>query len=379
MNTGVVATSRIFVATAAIVTLALALGRANDFLVYWTAGRDLRLAGWDTVYQISTLTPFKYHPVFAVLLTPSGLLPFAAAKAVWAVANGLAIYDLQRRWRQYWQIDATAIGIGFLGVVHALSWEVKFANVTFLMLWLWSVAATTPRPWRQALWYALLIALKPFWLILVIPWLLTRRWSMFGRVTALLVALSLVPVLLGIDSLMTAYDRWFATFADPLHDHNYPKNDNQSWYALLFRHREALGGNLLLLWAAGSAVVGALWLWGWRHLGRDPGSPSAAWRLELTLFPVMLWAAPLSWIHHQILLWPLLAFGWQRAREDVPARFVWAATWVLLNGTGQFLLGRSGFTAAYQWGVPIAAFGLLAWWGHRLSNAPQGLAGTARP
>jgi alpha-1,2-mannosyltransferase len=372
MGTGVVATSRIFVATAAIVTLALALGRANDFLVYWTAGRDLRLAGWGTVYQISTLTPFKYHPVFAVLFAPLGMLPFGVAKVLWALANGLAILDMQRRWRDHWRVDAAAIGIGFLGVVHALSWEVKFANVTVLMAWLWTVAVTSERPWGQALCYAVLIALKPFWLILVIPWLLLRRWTTFGRVALLLIALSLVPGVLGANSMVTGFDRWFATFADPLHDHNYPKNDNQSWYALLFRHREALGGNLVLFWAAGSAVVGALWLWAWRHLVREPGSQSAAWRLELTLLPVMLWAAPLSWIHHQILLWPLLALGWQRAREDVPARFAWAVTWILLNGTGQFLLGRSGFTTAHQWGVPIAAFGLLAWWGPRLSGAPRG-------
>jgi hypothetical protein len=316
------------------------------------------------------LTPFKYHPVFALLMVPWGLLPFLVAKLLWAAVNGLAILDLQQRWRRYWGLDAAAIGIGFLGVAHALTWEFLFANVTFLMLWLWTVAATSERRWGRSLCYAVLIALKPFWLILAGPWLLARRWKTFARVAVLLAALSLLPGLLGADSLVAGYTHWFATFADPLHVHNFPKNDNQTWYAVLFRHRAALGAGVLPLWAAGSAAAGLLWLWSWRDAVRKRVSGWRTWQLELTVLPVMLWAAPLSWIHHQILLWPLLALGWRRARETVSARTVWVASWLLLNGTTQFFLGRPRFATVSQWGLPILAFPLLAWWGARLVTLP---------
>ncbi len=358
----------VFLAIAGLSTLWLIFSEAADFHVYWAAGRDLRLGGWDTVYQISTLTPFKYHPAFAMLMVPWGLLPFLAAKLLWAVVNGLAILDLQQRWRARWEFDVAAIGIGCLGVAHALTWEFLFANVTFLMLWLWTVAATSEHPWRQAICYGVLIALKPFWLILVGPWLLARRWGTFGRVLAVLAALSLLPAVLGPHSLAAGYERWFATFTDPLHAHNYPKNDNQTWYALLFRHREALGGTLRPLWVAGSAAVGLLWLWGWRDAIRRPVAAESWWRLDLTIIPVMLWAAPLSWIHHQILLWPLMALLWQRGRTNPSARAVWVVTFLLTNATAQFVLGRPHAVAAHQWGLPILAFPLLAWWAARSEN-----------
>jgi hypothetical protein len=253
--------------------------------------------------------------------------------------------------------------VGVLSVWHALTWEYKFGNVTFLMLWLWTVAATSMIPWRQALGYALLIALKPFWLILLAPWLLARRTTLFLRVGVLLLGLSLLPAIFGVHSLELAYSRWFATFADPMHAHNYPKGDNQSWYAVLFRHREALGGSVPLLWLAGSTAVGLLWLWPWRRLLRHRLAPEAVWQLELTVLPVMLWAAPLSWIHHQILLWPLLALLWQRGREVPSSRVAWAAAWLLMNGTDQLFLGRTLSVQVYQWGLPILAYPVLALWG----------------
>ena len=191
----------------------------------------------------------------------------------------------------------------------------NYANVTFLMLWLWTFALTCARPWAVALAYAALIALKPFWAALLVPWLLTRRLALAGRVLAMLAGLSLLPALPGPGAFAMAYGRWFATFADPLHAHNYPKADNQSWFGLLYRHADALPVPIPLLWLAGSVLLGLGWLWMWRRLARD-GGVAELWQVELSFMPVILWAAPLSWIHHQILLWPLLAAVWQAGRTD---------------------------------------------------------------
>jgi hypothetical protein len=357
--------SRLFLVIAAVSAIWMAVAPASDFRVYWTAGRDLYSGRWDTVYRVTTLVPYKYHPAFAFFFAPLGALPFPAARIAWALLNGAALLDMQHRWHRCWHVDAAAIGAGFLGLALALTWQLELANVTFLMLWLWTVAATSHDSWGQALCYALLIALKPFWLALVVPWLLGRRAGLIGRVVLVIIVLSLLPGLLGPGGLQTAYARWFATFADPLHQHNFPKLDNQSWYALLFRHRESLAGRLPLLWLAGSGGVGLLWFWPWRRAWRSPVSPDSAWALELSMIPVMLWAAPLSWIHHQLLLWPLLALMWQAGRSDRSSRLAWAGVWVLLNGTGQLFLGRAASMAITRAGVPILAFPLLASWSSR--------------
>lgn len=346
-------------------------------MVYWQAGRDLLHHGWTAVYDVETLTPFKYHPAFALFFAPWAVMPSTAARLAWAALNGLALLDMQHRWQARWNIDAAAIGIGFLGVAYALTWQFKFANVTFLMLWLWTVALTSPGPWRAALCYAVLIALKPFWLALLMPWALARRLRLTGMVTLLLAALSLLPIVFGIEALQLAYERWIATFADPLHAHNFPKRDNQGWYGLLYRHHGTLGGILALVWLAGSAAVGALWLWPWRRAVRHGTAPQANAALELSLIPFILWTAPLSWVHHQILLWPLLAWLWQSSRGDRATRVVWGGSWALLNGTGRLLLGRSLSRAAYQWGVPILAFPLLAFWSSK-RLAAEALRGHAR-
>jgi hypothetical protein len=340
----------------------MAVSRASDFLIYWQAGRDLVAGGWAAVYDVKSLTPFKYHPFFALFFAPWGFLPAALAKSLWAILNGLAVLDTARRWRRCWGIDAAAIGIGFVGVVHALTWQLKFANVTFFMLWLWTVALTSPSLTRQAVGYGLLIALKPFWLALLLPWVLARRVRLVEGVAVVLVGISLVPALLGIDALQSAYDGWLGTFADPLHEHNYPKTDNQGWYGLLFRHADALGGAVPLLWLGGALVVAGLWLWAWRRFWWRPTNARIHSAMELSIVPFILWTAPLSWIHHQILLWPLLAWLGQFARRHRPSRWIWGSAWALLNGTGGLLLGAAASRTVHRWGVPILAFPLLTWW-----------------
>ena len=155
------------------------------------------------------------------------------------------------------------------------------------------------------------------------------------------------------------YQRWVATFADPQHAHNFPKTDNQSWYGLLYRHLDALDGKLLLLWFAGSLAVGVLWLWYWRRTVREAPSREQWWRMELSLMPFILWTAPLSWIHHQILLWPLLALAWQMGRHDRASRVVFVISLILLTVLSQSIIGRAATLEVLRLGLPLVAFVLL--------------------
>jgi Glycosyltransferase family 87 len=353
---------------AAIVTLTvvwLGASKTPDFHVYWEAGRALRTGGWTAVYQITELASFKYHPVFAFACFPFGLLSENVARIVWALLNGLMVWDLMRRWRTLWHIDAAAIGIGFLCVGHALFWQFAYGNVAFVMLWLWTVALTSRSQWRVALCYAVLIALKPFWLALIVPWLLCRRFVLLTQVTAMIGALSIAPLILGVAGFTTAYQRWFATFADPSQGLNLQAHENQSWYGLLYRHG-IHDNELKLLWLAGSALLGLMWLWHWRDTLRKPIEAAPMWVMELSILPFILWTAPLSWIHHQVLLWPLLALLWQTGRQSRRARVVCVASGVLLTGLSESIVGRSATLFVLAWGIPLLALLLLDWFGPAL-------------
>jgi hypothetical protein len=351
-----------------ITLLWLSVSHTGDFHVYWLAARALR-NGWDTVYQISGLTPFKYHPAFALAFVPFGWLSEPAARIVWAALNAAMVVDAQRRWRARWTLDDVAIGLGYICVGHALFWQYQFGNVTFAMLWLWTVALTSPRVWIEAVCYAVLIALKPFWIALIVPWILLRRWQLLGRVTAALVAISAVPVILGPAALVTAYRRWIETFADPLHAHNYPKNDNQSWFGFLYRHRDLVHDHVTFWWFVGCTLAGILWLAFWQRLWRAPLPRRDWWIVEASLLPFILWTSPLSWIHHQILLWPLLALAWQLGRREPVARAVFVVSLMVLTVLSQSIIGRPATLVVLTWGIPLIAFPILTWWaGSRLSG-----------
>ena len=362
----------------------LAASRTPDFHVYWQAGAALRTGGWNAVYQITELASFKYHPIFAFLCVPFGLVSESMARTAWACLNGLIVLDMMQRWRTHWRIDPLAIGVGFLCVGHALFWQYAYGNVVFVMLWLWTVALASRSPWRSAACYAVLIALKPFWLALLVPWLICRRFGLIARVAAALAVLSFAPIVFGTARLTNAYQRWFATFADPSQGLNLRAHENQSWYGLLYRHGMN-GTELKLCWLAGSALLGALWLWHWRAAigGRFEGGPvwlhlrrasvgrpnrpvaeSAAdrWTMELSILPFMLFTAPLSWIHHQVLLWPLLAVAWQLGRASKLARAACIASAILLTGLSESLVGRPLTLVVLEWGIPLLAFVLLNWW-----------------
>ena len=342
-------------AIALVCALAMAAGQSHDFRVYYDAVNALVADGWDGVYAPHDLTPYKYQPPSLLLFLPLGLLGWPAAKLIWVLLNGAAVWDLQRRLIRF-GVPVGAVAVGVLFVLHGISWQIKLGNVTFLMTWLLVVVATTTQPWPRAAGAAVLIILKPFWLALLPVFVLAGDRRGLLRVTAGVAVLSLLPFIGGIEAGLHAYQAWIPTLSDPMHAHNYPKNDNQSVFAILYRYRGAWEGMVMPLWGALVLAVGLGWVAGARWI-------SGARAVALATFgvvPVILWVGPLSWIHHQILLWPLCAWLW--ARRDAPGmRVGLVVVWVLLNGTGELFLGRDGFETVSQLGLPVLAYPLLLW------------------
>lgn len=334
--------------------LAMALGEAGDFRVYYTAAARWLEAGWPAVYQPDAYTPFKYHPLTLVFFLPWTIVPFAVAKVVWATFNGALLWDSRRRVLALFPAASTSHVLwGFFFAIHAITWQLKFANITFLMLWLLLWAVTDRRTWAGPVGVALLIFFKPTWLVLlpILIWSGARPW--FARSLAVLVIASAAVWLVGGNG---CYEAWFQTLNDPFHAHNYPKNDNQSWYAFCYRWLE---GNTSWTWVLGSAVFTLVFLWQTRQNRR---------RTDLVLVAsavVWLWASPLSWIHHQILLVPMftaLASIWAppistagnvaRILRD-PRFLFFAFVWIALDGTGELFMGRAGFVWVSQLRLPL--------------------------
>ncbi len=344
---------RAFLVIAAITTVTMLIAKSNDFLVYHQAVRALFTSGWDGVYRTDWITPFKYQPPTLFLFLPFALLPWLPAKILWAVGNGLAMWDLQRRLARF-GIPAPAIIAGFLLVIHAMTWHVKLANVTLVMVWLLVVLATTRHDWTRVGAAAVLILLKPFWLALLPVFVLARDGKAFSRIVALLAVVSLLPFLGGLEWGAHAYQAWIPTLTGEAQAHNYPKNDNQSVFALLYSQGTTLGPWLIPLWVVLAAVALAVWATGVRWItSRTAFALGAA-----SVVVVILWTGPLSWIHHQLLLWPLFAWLWMVRRERGMTA-VLVVCWLLLNGTGELFLGRGGFAWVAQARIPLLALPLL--------------------
>ena len=324
-------------------------GRASDFAVYHHAAQTWAAhpADWAAVYVAQDLTPYKYHPATLFFFAPFGLMPWAAARFCFALLDGLLAADTARRWLQGSAVPRLFL-LSIFFCVHALSWQFKFCNITVVMLWLFTCAIHSPRVRTRGVCTALLILFKPFWLILLPVWALRRHWRVLAWTAAVCTALSALPAVVTPD-ITLAYRPWFAVLADPMNAHNFPKHDNQSWFAWAHRHAGASA-----TWVAfgGNALFGAVWLaWIWRRRNA-PGAHALA--LASAALP-LLWVGPLSWIHHGLLLLPLF-FLLLSARISAA---VLAVVWVCLNGTGELLATRPGFVWTHTWGIPLAGLVLL--------------------
>jgi hypothetical protein len=192
---------------------------------------------------------------------------------------------------------------------------------------------------------AVMILLKPFWSPLLLLAVLARKQKTLVVMLCVMVGLSLVPLLLGGTSV---YAWWFETLADPTHAHNYPKTDNQGLFGITYRNRAVLGSLTGWIWFVGSCLSGIAWIVTVLSLKRDPFELGL-----LAMVPFILWAAPLSWIHHQIWLWPVLAVCLKK-----PNWILLVVIWLLLNGTGGLFWPREWSARLYEWGLPALAFPL---------------------
>lgn len=362
------AKSHVDIATVAIGALAvlcataLGIGAAVDFKVYYTAALNLRNQGWGAVYDLHGLTPYKYHPITVFVFLPWSLFPFTVAKWLWAIFNGWLIWDIHLRAKRYFAVSAAVVLLGFGFCVHALTWQLKFGNVTLWMLWAVLFVAAQKRVWLRECATSLLILLKATWLLWLGVFLVTGHWRRVFQLSLWLLGFSgIIWICFG----GAPFESWWATLGDPTHAHNYPKNDNQSLFGLTYRNRSLVGD--VWTWMVGCWVFAALFLWQtWPYRRQE----SAVFLATAVLW---LWCGPLSWIHHQLLLLPVIVaclrgLEWNHWTRD---HALLGLVWIALNGTGELFLQRGGFTWAHQAGLPLVGLVTMLWLLPRFYRCPQ--------
>lgn len=334
---------------AVLFALAMGLSPLADFGVFYKTALALRTSGWGAVYDVHGITPYHYHPFTTLLFLPFTHLPFAAAKWAWALLNGWWLWDTHRLIKAYFSASAGQVLIALGFCLYPLTWQMKFGNTSVLLVWGLMVALTTRRLWLSDALLAILVLIK----LTLVGWLpllfLTGSFRRGTRIAAWLLGFSFVAWVLGGT---TTYESWWLTLHDPITAHNYSKNDNQCWYALTYRLKDVWHANLAFV--LGGAFFGLAFL---KQIWPDRRNEKAM--LVAAILP-WLWCGPLSWIHHQILLWPLFVSVLpSRPKPWTSRHTTLVAIWLFINAPTSLFLGGPLSYAAHRWGVPLLGFLLL--------------------
>jgi len=320
-------------------------GKNSDFAVYYKSTQDFLTLGWDKVYDPSSLTPFKYHPFCLFLFVPFSVFGFTTGKILWSLFNGVLVFHVL--WLLYLKYNTkiSTVIIAFLILAHPLTWQLKFNNITFVMLWLLTIHIFNKDIIIKSMCLALLIVIKPFWELIPALYFLSKEYRLVFYSMLFIVVLSIIPVLFSPH----IYNQWFVTLNDPVHSHNYSKTDNQCVYALFYRYIEVLKPYISYLWGLASAIFFAVWYY-FRFGFSFPFIKRSLDHIDIfSSVLVILWVGPLSWFHNYLLLLPLIAILLERTQKH--KYLLWGTLWFLMTGIS--LLPAEFKKELYFLGIPL--------------------------
>ena len=347
INNFVFSSNRLLLLLCAVLALAeVFAGLHLDFEVYFLAVTNYFEGGWLKVYDPKAMTPFKYHPFTIWFFAPLRLFTWQGGIVLWGVLNAYFTYDSARRFQHFFKAADWMPVVAMLCVAHAWTWQIKFGNITCMMLWFFTLFATNPGIREKAGSAALLMVLKPFWAVLLPLLLWGKAWKTLGYAMLFLILACISIFFLGFDQGKMAYELWKQTLADPTNAHNYLKNDNQCAFASCYSLQSILGQKSTWLWVLISGVYfgHALWTSGSNFTLR-----------ALAILPPMLFIGPLSWIHHQILLIPVFIFLLSRRQFWIVGIAAFCFT-----GTSEAFMGRDFFVDIHQSRIPALGFLVLS-------------------
>ena len=317
-----------------------------DFGVYRAGG--LALARGADVYAIhvgALRLPFTYPPAAAVLFAPLAAFDMRQAQAVWAVGSIIALWYVVRLSLRRYATSAVggsllATAAVFVVVAHSNPvrvgmWQGQI-NVFLLLLILADFCGCFRSLPRGSL-IGLAAALKLTPAFLIVYLLVVRRFRAAAVAAATFLSVALAAVAAGPS---TSWRYWFhGYFANAPRAGDLQYISNQSLHGLLVR----LTGDpdrARLLWLSAAVLTAIAVLWAARRAHAE-----RPWLAEALAMAGIVLISPLSWVHHWILVLPLLIAS-SRYAAEAPARLRIALASTTLALSAVLLYG-------VVWKVPI--------------------------
>ncbi len=316
----------------------------SDFDIYYEAAKNFILSGsWTNVYEINSLTPFKYHPSLVFFFLPFSFLPLKVSTFLWALINTILLYFSLVKLKELFSLSDGKVSWLIFLIIHPLSWQVKFRNIPILLLF-FLILSQNSKNFIKEFWLSLIIIFKPNFSLILIPFFIKRKWRSLLMISVCGIIISLFPFFFGLDFGYESYEMWFKTLLSPIHSHNYSKTDNQTIFGLLTRIFDSQSLIFLLAYFGATLFVLFLWLRFYLIHTHDFNV------LVYSMVPVILWIGPLCWIHNQILLLPILAF----AIKEPANKKILFISWVLLDGIP--FLGEEMNRLIHKLGIPMIGY-----------------------
>ena len=317
-----------------------------DFSVNHQAGA--RFAAGEELYRTSDgHFMFKYFPISAALYAPLTFFPLEVAKVFWyAFIVACAVLAFRtcgrlvsggepRRWPFY--------VLPPLILAKFCLRELKLGQINLvvtLVLLMMTASLLAGRRGRAGLLWGIATALKPYGLIFLPYWVVTRNLAALGAGLAVLAAGFLAPSLrYGVSGNLALHRSWFETLSASTPD-QLAVADNVSFAGALTKWTgsEAFASQAFLVVLA--ALAGLI-LWA---ILRGRGLPRPALfecALLLTLIPLV---SPLGWDYQ--LLTSMLAVTLLIDRfPELPARAVLGLSFAVIALSIYDLMGRSAYQA----------------------------------
>lgn len=194
----------------------------NDFKVYYSASSEFVNDGspYGQAFGLSS-GYFKYSPFTLIFFAPYTLFSFETAKFIhYFIISimGLVGLVLSLKSLEFTSLKNTKtpgwIGIVLLALsaVH-LSRELHLGNINLLLIALVAFMMVMIKKQKEisaSLAFSLIILIKPYLLILVLPILIKKKWKVILYTPLFTLLLSAIPVFfIGFDGLIQLYLDWF--------------------------------------------------------------------------------------------------------------------------------------------------------------------------
>jgi alpha-1,2-mannosyltransferase len=301
-----------------------------DFGVYRAGGHAI-LTGRD-LYALRVPPiglPFTYPPASAVLFAPLAWISVRGRQVVWMAASLLGLCFFVRLTMQRYATAALASSTSVFLLVLVLvarsdpvrvNLDFGQINVLIGLLVVADLSGALPRVPRGVM-TGVAAALKLTPLFLVAYFVAVRRYRSAAVAASTFAAVTLLAFLAAPRPSIDYW--WHAYFADARRTGGIAYISNQSINGVLIR---LTGGpdHAHRWWLLTAIVVAAAILWCVRRI-----HDARPWLAEAIALAAMLLLSPVSWVHHWILVLPLLVAGFRLGAHERRSQLLLALTGAL--------------------------------------------------